>query len=184
MPWRLSSLKVGRRLWVPWETVRWRRRSISDPGRWLLMVPARSRRRGSAKASTEFGGETEPVDLEEARDLEDFSNCTSLGRRKVSLLAMGLIDPRRPKKAWLSPLSLGLLSSSTTALSKSLATIPWRSNASFTDRRSGLAGRGEAMLVTVPRREREGEAVSTRGIDSGWWRWSSSSDTGVLNLVG
>lgn len=184
-PWRLSSLNVGRRRPVAWETVRCRRRSTSDGGRWLLIVPARSRRRGSAKASTEFGGDTEPEDLVEVRDLGRASSCTSLGRRKVSLLAIGLTEPRRPKKPLLSPpVSLGLLSSSTIALSKSLAIIPSRSKASFTERRSGRAGLGATMLVTVPRRDREGLVFSTRGIDSCWCRWSSRSDTGVLNLVG
>ena len=38
------------------------------------------------------------------------------------------------------------------------------------------------MLAKVGLRERTGDA-SALGIDSGWWRWSSRFDTGVLYLV-
>jgi hypothetical protein len=102
----------------------------------------------------------------------------SRGRLNVSRRAWGLWA-KEPRRKYASGARWS--SSSITAFSKSRrVTSP--SRASFTWR-SMLGRSWPWTLANVGLRDRGGEPASARGRDTGWWRWSSRSDTGVLNRV-
>lgn len=155
------------------------------------MVLERPRRRESAKASTEFGGETEREDIEEARDLFAAS-VGSAARRKV--LRRPTSEPWRADRP---PSCDTTLLESSIALSGKLRTLTsfhWIACVSdgLNEAKSGRSG----LLPAVPRRARlEDSIVLARGMCCGWKRWSSrsmmadglrpsrSSDLGVSVIV-
>jgi hypothetical protein len=153
---------------------------------------------GGAKASTEFGGELDR-DREESLDPAwPISFCLLWIARlnSLRLAATGvLLELRRSRchcssaESWerLEPVEvldlMLLLSSSTMAFSKSLATVsggarPVGASSVARDGRSLLA-----ILANVPLRRPSCLVSKAGGKLSGWLRWSSRSGSGVLNLV-
>ena len=165
--------------------------------RLLFMVPALPLF-GGAKASTELGGEVER-DLEESLEPAwPISFCLLwIARLKVlRLAATGLPRELRRSRCHcssaescdrLEPVEVFdlmlLLSSSTIAFSKSLATVSGGASPVGASRvaRDGLSLL--AMLASVPRRRPSCLKSTGRGKLSAWLRWSSRSGSGVLNLV-
>jgi hypothetical protein len=163
----------------------------------LFMVPALSLF-GGAKASTELGGELDR-DLEESLEPawpNSFCLLWTARLKVLRLAATGLPRELRRSRCHcssavsferLEPVEVCdlmlLLSSSTTACSKSLATVLGGASPVGASRvaRDGLSLL--AMLASVPRRRPSCLKSCGRGKLSAWLRWSSRSGSGVLNLV-